>query len=190
MQIQGNYKIARQELQAKQGEKEVLVNFKQQDIPNIENKLGHKVYISSTYRKPNGSYHSYHSDGLAMDIGYSFADGRIMSTQQRLTLVGEILANPKVKKIAISTKDANGQAIYNAFKNTYGNKIQDMNAKGSDGKTQDQRLGTNHTHHVHITFYDKQPTQQRIIVVDASGNKFTIPASQLNEAKRQGYKQI
>lgn len=188
-QIQGNYKIARQELQAKQGEKQVLVNFKQQDIPQIEKKLGNRqLYISSTYRKPNGKYHSYHSDGLAVDIAYNYKDGKTMSTQERLKLVGEILANPKTKAIAISTADKYGKEIYNAYKNAYGSKIQDMNKRNANGKTQDQLLGTNHTTHVHVTL--KEGQEQRVKVSDSRGNIYTVPASQLGLAISQGYKRI
>lgn len=137
-----------------------LINFKKSEIPNIEKALGFKLNISSTVREPNGVYRSKHSEGLAMDIGYTLSNGRKMSTQQKLTLIGRTLASDKVEKIAISSADADGQMILRAFGKKYANKIQDMNKKDANGKTRDRNLSTNHTTHLHISFKAGQQNHQ------------------------------
>ncbi|RAI13027.1 MAG: hypothetical protein DKM24_01085 [Candidatus Melainabacteria bacterium] len=137
-----------------------LINFRHSEIPDIEKALGFKLNISSTTREPNGSYKSKHSEGLAMDIGYTLANGRKMSTQQKLTLVGRTLASNNVAKIAISSADPDGKMIMQAYGKRFASKIQDMNQKDANGKTRDQNLNTNHTNHLHITFKAGQQNPQ------------------------------
>lgn len=153
--VQDVYQQTKQEVTAKRGESKTLIDFRKNSIPDIENVLGHKLNITSTVREPNGKYTSWHEKVLAMDIGYSLRDGRKMSTQQKITLIGQVLASPQVHKIGISSADKDGQLILDAYGAKYKDKIQDMNKIGKDGKTTDQRLGTNHTNHLHITFKEK-----------------------------------
>lgn len=155
-----------------------LISFKNSEIQNIEKALGFKLNITSTVRKPNGRYKSKHTEGLAMDIGYTLANGRKMSTQQKLTLIGRTLASDKVAKIAISSADPDGKMIMQAYGKRFASKIQDMNQKDANGKTKDQNLNTNHTNHLHITFkagpQNPQVKDGTIIVNKQTGKRMIL----------------
>lgn len=138
-------------------EQVTLTNFADNYIPDLSKKVGVQLNVTSRYRAANGKYTSRHSEGRALDIGYTSKDGKQLTLNQKIKTVEEVLQRPDVEKIAISSKDADGKAILEyIMKNygkKYGSKIQDMNRADSNGKSRDENLGTNHTNHLHVTLY-------------------------------------
>ena len=147
--IRNTVKIANEQI--------TLTNFADNYVPDLSKKVGAQLNVTSRYRAANGKYTSRHSEGRALDIGYTSKDGKQLTLNQKIKTIEEVLQRPDVEKIAISSKDADGKAILQYmmkhYGKKYGSKIQDMNIKDANGKTRDENLGTNHTNHLHITLY-------------------------------------
>lgn len=150
-----------------------LTDFADNYVPALSNKIGANLNVTSRYRSPNGKYTSRHSEGRALDIGYITKDGKNLTTKQKAEMIANVLREPRVEKIAISSKGDDGKAVFEQLRKNLGikdkqlwEKIQDMNMKDGNGKTRDENLGTNHTNHLHITLYkDKTYNGNDIIAI-------------------------
>ena len=125
-------------IQAKPNEQKTLTYFADKQIPELSKQLGFKLTVTSRYRKPNGKYTSYHSEGRAADVSMSE-----LTKDQKIKAYEKFLKLPTVQ--AIGTSDP---VILSHF---------GKNPKIVDERKFDKQHGTNHVNHAHITLINYNP---------------------------------
>lgn len=150
----------------KQNEQITLTKFADETVPQISAKIRADLKVTDRFRPQNGKYASKHSEGRACDISYTTKDGEKLSLSQKRILWKDILDNPAVEKVAVSSADKDGEFLIKTFKKDgrYRNKIQDMNVLDANGKSRDTNLGTNHTNHIHVTLYKDNTFKTKDII--------------------------